>query len=298
MVLLEGFKNKKINGIQLDIVRVIPEIVWTSGHSAFVFIPEDFWTSNYSASVIVPKIAWTGDAFNIKQTQTPPLNATAGNMIRYFIKRARLQKRQAVGQLRDLLVIVDSSGSITPEGFAIGKKQLSRLLGMLCPVPNPFDSNYQRAALLQYSSTVQEIFDFNDKPSTNLVQQGINSMIYDAGITCTGDAFNYAYNNMFTTAKGMRTSPDVKQEVLIITDGQSNCGVNAIAAAANLQTKADVFGLMIGYHTPAGEAELTSYVSYPINTHLFAINGMQDLEQLVNLIDSQLSTVPCAPFDL
>ena len=47
------------------------------------------------------------------------------------------------------------------------------------------------------------IFDFYDKPSTFLVKQGVMSMTYMGNTTCTATAFNYAYNNMFTTAKGI-----------------------------------------------------------------------------------------------
>lgn len=96
----------------------------------------------------------------------------------------------------------------------------------------------------------------------------------------------------------MRTSADVKQEVLILTDGESNCGGDAIAAAKKLHGKAKVFGLMIGPQSPRGMDELKQYVSLPLNKHLFAIDGLQVLELLVNEIENQLKSVPCAPFDI
>lgn len=96
----------------------------------------------------------------------------------------------------------------------------------------------------------------------------------------------------------MRTRPDVKQEVLIITDGRSNCGGDAIDEAQELQSKADVFGLMIGKHTTQGVDELTSYVSLPLNQHLFAVENFQELKALVDLIAQDINLIKCASFDL
>ncbi|XP_052264933.1 collagen alpha-1(XIV) chain-like isoform X1 [Dreissena polymorpha] len=234
-----------------------------------------------------------------QSTQKPTIQSTATAMVSNLIRQPSVIKRgEAVGQLRDLLIIVDSSGSIGLASFETAKTQLARLLGMLCPISDPFDSRFQRAALLEYSSDVREIFDFDDKPNTKLVQQGVNSMPYMNAGTCTTTAFNYAYNNMFNTTKGMRNSTDVKQEVLILTDGQSNCVGNVTSAALKLQEKADVFGLMIGINTQSGMNELTNYVSYPKNKHLFAIEGFQALEALVNEIEKQVKNVPCVAFDV
>lgn len=51
----------------------------------------------------------------------------------------------------------------------------------------------------------------------------------------------------------MRRRPGVKQEVLILTDGMSNCGGSAIDAARLLQEVADVYALIIGTHTVSGK---------------------------------------------
>ena len=108
----------------------------------------------------------------------------------------------------------------------------------------------------------------------------------------------YYYHLSF---QGMRIAQDVKQEVLILTDGQSNCNKNATVAARKLQQKAAVFGLMIGKQTLKGEEELKSYVSVPVKQHLFAIDGFQDLKKLLEQIELEINdprTPPCAPFDI
>lgn len=97
----------------------------------------------------------------------------------------------------------------------------------------------------------------------------------------------------------MRTQSDVKQEVLILTDGMSNCGGNATIEALALQDFADVFGLIIGTNTQAGQAEISSYVSTPVQNHLFALPNYQNLTLLVDLIAGSMeSENDCAPFNL
>lgn len=133
----------------------------------------------------------------------PTINQTAEAMVHNFIiqNTARYKRAATVGQLRDLLVIVDSSGSIGSTSFNDAKSQLARLLGLLCPKPNPF-KGYQRAALIQYSTTVLEIFDFDDNSNTNEVKQGVESMTYMGQLTATATAFNYAKGTMLKTDKG------------------------------------------------------------------------------------------------
>lgn len=95
----------------------------------------------------------------------------------------------------------------------------------------------------------------------------------------------------------MRTSPNVKKEVLILTDDLSNCGGNATVAALALQNVADVYGLMIGRQQETGAAELESYVSEPKRDHIFAIENLRDLRSLVDEINESLEENPCAPFE-
>ena len=94
----------------------------------------------------------------------------------------------------------------------------------------------------------------------------------------------------------MRTDHDVKHEVLILTDGQSNCGLNATAEAIELQKNVDVFGLIIGSFSPSGQSELESYVS-DIKSHLFNVEGFDKLGQLIDIVDTYLLKAPCLGFE-
>ena len=111
--------------------------------------------------------------------------------------------------------------------------------------------------------------------------------------------YMYLKKNVLLKLLGMRDNSDVIQEVLILTDGRSNCDNGARAAALGLHSTATVYGLVIGDLTTAGQTELTSYVSTPPSNHLFAVKDFNELKNLVDAVGSQLSTnVPCFPFDL
>lgn len=90
-----------------------------------------------------------------------------------------------------------------------------------------------------------------------------------------------------------------KHEVLILTDGKSNCGRTISTVLPALHAKASVFGLMIGSFSNSGKEEVMSYVSKPTPNHLFAVDNFEDLKKLLNLIKTQIDDQdPCAPFDL
>lgn len=243
-------------------------------------------------------------------SQKPTIQTTAKQVITSFLQRRlkrnpssprRIVKRDdPIGLFRDLLIIMDSSGSIGASSFKIAKQQIGELLGLLCPVPDPFNSNrrngYNRAALIQYSSNVVEEFDFDDQHSLADLKSAIMSIPYQAGMTCTGDAL-YEAIQMFTSSKGAREG--TKHEVLIVTDGKSNCGKSLSTVLPKLHAKATVFGLMIGDFNIEGKKELASYVSKPSPDHLFAVDDYQDLERLLNFIKGQIDQKhPCAHFDL
>lgn len=238
----------------------------------------------------------------------PTIQATAVQIVTNFLHRdvkpipssshSYSRRDDSIGYFRDLLIIIDSSGSVGSENFNIAKQQVSELLGLLCPRPDPFNrkNGFNRAALIQFSGKVIEEFDFAAKKNLADLQASIKSITYRGGSTCTGDAFEKAIH-MFTSSKGIRQG--TKHEVLILTDGQSNCGKHLSTVLPRLHAKATVFGLMIGGYSSWGKKELVSYVSKPKPNHLFAVERYEDLKKLLTLIKAQINgSNTCAPFDI
>lgn len=95
----------------------------------------------------------------------------------------------------------------------------------------------------------------------------------------------------------MRTDSLVDKEVLILTDGRSNCGGDVLASALKLQRKATVFSLLIGTYSSRGVREVLNYVTTPAPNHLFAIKTYQGFDDLISLLKTQ-NNMQCMPFDL
>ncbi|WAR09608.1 NOTC1-like protein [Mya arenaria] len=227
---------------------------------------------------------------------SPSVPVTATNMVSGFVTPSGTGST-GYGQLRDLLIILDSSTSIGVKNFTDAKTQLSRLVALFCPSPDPFAGDHQKAALLVYNSRVYEIFDFNDLHNTKEVQAKILSVTFTDGITLTEAAFEYARTHMLSRNKGMRFRADVKQEVLLITDGESNHPADTIKAAKELQQYATVYALAIGSISPEGQKEISGSVSTPPSVHLFSIPGFGDLKTLVDEIARQVHQAQCARFE-
>lgn len=75
-------------------------------------------------------------------------------------------------------------------------------MGYICPNPDPFNG-FQKAALIEFSNDVREVFDFNDNSNTAEVQLGIERMTHLRQTTCTATAFRYARDVMLKTNKGL-----------------------------------------------------------------------------------------------
>ena len=93
--------------------------------------------------------------------------------------------------------------------------------------------------------------------------------------------------------------PNVNREVLILTDGQSNCGDPTNAVARLQAAGIKVYALAIGVWSGSGQNELEGYVSKPLDQHLFALSGFQDLTKLMDLVAENINQLrPCAPFNV
>lgn len=111
----------------------------------------------------------------------------------------------APGHVRDLLIVLDSSGSISSAAFNRTKQNLVELLAMLCPDPEPFGQLYNHAALIDFSDSVVEIFDFDRYHSTAALKRAILAVPKLSSQTCTTKALDTA-SQMLATWKGKRVT--------------------------------------------------------------------------------------------
>lgn len=134
------------------------------------------------------------------QQRVQAINATAHSVVHNFLRRSAnvhpITGQRQEAHFRDLLIILDSSGSIGDENYDRAKRSISQLLKTLCPSPDPFGERYHHAGFIVYSTNVQMVFDFSAYNSIYDIQNAIENVPYLSGVTCTTDAFNVAFNMM------------------------------------------------------------------------------------------------------
>jgi hypothetical protein len=112
-----------------------------------------------------------------------------------------------VGQVRDIVLILDSSGSVSKTNFGQAKEDAKTLFGLLCPKGKSFDvvdnAPYQhhQLAMITFSTTVVENFFFNSYEKTYNVLNAITEAKYLGGYTNTAGAFRKA-KEMFEKIRG------------------------------------------------------------------------------------------------
>ncbi|GAB1598869.1 collagen alpha-1(XII) chain-like, partial [Argonauta hians] len=195
---------------------------------------------------------------------------------------------------RDLLIIMDSSGSVSPAEFQQSKDAMAEVIKLICgDVGQSFQDN--RIAAMHFSDFVYEDFPFNKSFLEEEVAYNIRQMPKHSGSTCTGDAFNYARVVMLKPEKGMRPDSQSIKDVLILTDGHSNCGSKVKIAAEKLKKVANVYALAIGMWQKQRD-EIRSYASSPAEDHLFSLKYFSDLPDFMEGVRAYSQQVYCVPF--
>ena len=143
----------------------------------------------------------------------------------------------------DLFIVLDSSQSITKEKYEIAKKFVVDLLSGFT-----VGKNNVRVGLVIYGSTVHLQFGLNDSFDQTVIVNKIRNIPYLCSCTATGNAIMLMVDS-FTEAKGARP-PDlgVPRVGIVLTDGESNRGVDVRTAAQIARDKSiEMFAFGIGH---------------------------------------------------
>ncbi|XP_035684396.1 matrilin-2-like [Branchiostoma floridae] len=222
------------------------------------------------------------------ETITPQETARAFDT---FFLKGQTSLTRSPEKERDLLVILDESGSITSPVFYDARDALGELLGYICPGIGP-NYPYHQVAFMTFSSRFTEHFDFNDYGTYAGVRNAISQVTYSSGGTATHEALDYARTTMFAngdfsvSTKGLRSGS--LKEVLLITDGQPNDASATVAAAQRLQNiGVSVFALGIGNVV---NSHMEQLVSEPEYKHIFHLESFDDFHTMVEAVESVYST--------
>lgn len=228
---------------------------------------------------------WTVGSFSENYTHV------AENFYRDFLRVTRSP--------RDLLVIVDSSGTMSPDELKAIKNALKTMLGLFCSDfgNQPSDNHL---SVIQFSGVATGIYLFQDHQSLAMLTRMLDFIYNMGGRRCLPKAMEQAVAH-FSPAFGARDN--VTHHTLLITKGKSNCayadhdghdvnGHDIIQAAKSLQQVSEVYVLGIGVsEDPAAQQELQSLVTQEDLRRVFALSSLVDLEAMMSLVDKLNSGV-------
>ncbi|XP_076807221.1 collagen alpha-6(VI) chain-like isoform X3 [Clavelina lepadiformis] len=170
-------------------------------------------------------------------------------MVKDFLSIGRIQRRlidavceQTVQECptakHDLTFVIDSSSTIGYDDFVKVKNWMKKIV-------NAFDigPDQTRVAVVQYSTTIQEEFNFNDLLTKQEVLDAIDFMEYRMGNTRTGEALMHMLNVIYNEENGDR--PDVPDMAIVMTDGKAQDS-NYVKAASQRVQRAGITVYAVG----------------------------------------------------
>ncbi|XP_055958033.1 collagen alpha-1(XII) chain [Patella vulgata] len=198
---------------------------------------------------------------------------------------------------RDILIVLDSSGSIYDKDFELMKDGLEIMIDLFCGGFGPDKSN-NRMAIIQFATNVTIIHEFGDDQDPETLKEKVRKLRHYAGNTCTGDAMDVASRDIFNSVNGMRDY--TVKDTLLVTDGQSNCGVDLhYTVSTFLQKKSKVWALGVGLATsPAAKKEVESVVTDRNAKHIFSLAQFTDFKAMIDNIKARGTSDPCQKIEL
>ncbi|XP_012939406.1 cartilage matrix protein [Aplysia californica] len=167
------------------------------------------------------------------------------------------KKDPCVSEIMDLSFVVDSSQTVTAEGFKQALNFLSSFLGKFDISPNKVRSSVITYGRGVYTGEAIGFSDYSDKQS---LLSAINDIQYQAGgRTDTGAGLEYMLDNQMSQAR-----ENVKRVVVVLTDGDSQDGSFTKKAAQRVRDNGiEVFSIGVG--PDIAMQELLNIASSPEN---------------------------------
>ncbi len=133
----------------------------------------------------------------------------------------------------DLVILIDSSGSIGAENFKKQKRFVKALVQNFA-----ISASQSRIALVKFNTKVQSVLTLEDETSNVIVSDAIDEMSFSGGETNTAGALKLANQYILQQENGMRPlKQGVPKVVLVITDGRSNNRNETLGEAALIKQR-------------------------------------------------------------
>ena len=172
----------------------------------------------------------------------------------------------------DVVFILDSSNSIWLNDFY---KQTSFVRDVIENFDIGPGQSQTRVGVLTFGHAVWKQFDLNSKFNKDDLMKSVENIKHGRGrMTNTGEAINYALDNMFTPSAGSRKG--VTRVVIVITDGRSQKTYATKLAARRLhEAKINTFAIGVGRNIDL--LELQDIASNPDSDYRFMVTDFNAL---------------------
>uniref|UniRef100_A0A8C5PZ15 Collagen alpha-1(XXI) chain n=1 Tax=Leptobrachium leishanense TaxID=445787 RepID=A0A8C5PZ15_9ANUR len=182
----------------------------------------------------------------------------------------------------DLVFILDGSWSVGPENFEILKKWVVNITSNFDIGPK-----YTQVGVVQYSDyPVLEIPLGSHVSSDDLIPK-MQSIQYLGGNTRTGNAIQFAIDNLF--ARSLRPLTKI---AIVLTDGKSQDDVKDIAEEAR-RNKITLFA--IGVSSEIEESELRAIANKPSSTYVFYVEDYIAISRIREVMKQKLCEESVCP---
>ena len=177
----------------------------------------------------------------------------------------------------DLVLVIDTSGSIRQSRFDIVKEFIRNVTEQLEVRPNRV-----QVALLTYADQATRRFQFTTFSEKEDVLHAIDSLPYSRGRTNAADAIQMMQDQLFIQAAGDR--PNVPNVALVFTDGYSNVQKELTVPNAIEARIEGTHIMVVSVENKEDNLELKGMVSDPDSYNLFNVNSYDDLETIVERV--------------
>ncbi|XP_062514308.1 uncharacterized protein LOC134189926 [Corticium candelabrum] len=233
-------------------------------------IPVDNETSSSSADSNKTRRSLSGNRSNVTPTKTPTL----------------------CPPYRDIVLVVDSSGSVGPAKFRKALEDLGRLIPYLCGFQPGVITTCRsvRLALVTYGSEPRLVFDLNHSKTNHAYQINVQSDINDLPQylsalrrrTATGDALQFVADRVLQRQHGMRSYSN--RTILLLTDGKSNKGRNPVDVSKSLYNEYENLSIVaLGIGNKINYEELKNMTNHrnEYNPLVLLLRSQQDFTNIV-----------------
>jgi len=179
--------------------------------------------------------------------------------------------------LADMVIAIDTSGSIRLERFTYIRQYIAQLLDDLEISPNK-----TKVAVVVYADDSQEVLSLNSFTNKQDIIWTTNNIVFSGGKTNTASALQMIQDKVFTQGAGDRSN--ARNIVWLFTDGNSNLNQeNTIPQAVSLRISG-AYVITISIGSDVNRYELAGIASEPHNETVFIVGSYRDLPTIVDSV--------------